>query len=416
MEIKAKTKQQTKRGRNPQRAPVFLFSPSLHLLFRFPPPPLFSSPRFCACLFPLGLSSFLSLFLSVQTEGPRAHPDSGAEVPESPHFSGEFCEPGCSAGRHPRARAARSRQPRGHKAPPGPPPPAPPPPPRAPAAAPLAGSPWGRVRGVASADPPEDHAPSPIPRPRQSERSSWRNGADRQVGSFPGAPGGLGWGAPAPRPRAPPRWDLGLLCRRCPPSIPSCRVLRLAGWVSRPLGDARAAVACLERAGYSSPGEGWVWPRREGFGADVGHFPPGHLFSACRRSLPSFSSPSAPSPRLPWGLEREWGDRGAAGQARGAPLGEVGPAPSPGRAAPAVGRVLGARPGPAGRWGPSRRRAIGRIWGRRSRGAPAECLRPDGGPLGGAEKLRPRPRAPSPPAPLAAQVCRPEVQRSFLIF
>lgn len=105
------------------------------------------------------------------------------------------------------------------------------------------------------------------------------------------------------------------------------------------------------------------------------------------------------------------------GAGGGAPLGEVESAPSL-----AWARQLWARLwdlGQAWRGGEGAILAP-RDWsrlGRRSRRALAVCcLCPDAGPRGRAVKLHPRPWAPSPPASLAAQVCRPEMQRSFLIF
>ena len=113
-----------------------------------------------------------------------------------------------------------------------------------------------------------------------------------------------------------------------PHSPPLWRVFQLSGWVSGPLGNGRAAVACLGSAGYSSlPGGWWVWQQPAGFRADVWlHFPPGHLFSWCRKKKPCSPPPAPPPPPLPLlSLDgARWGDsRGA-----GAPLGEVEPAPS----------------------------------------------------------------------------------------
>lgn len=111
--------------------------------------------------------------------------------------------------------------------------------------------------------------------------------------------------------------------------------------------------------------------------------------AACRDSLPSV---------CPWAGPRVGASRGGAGW--GAPRGEVR-GPQAGRPVRAVGPGLR---GMLGRRESSWRRTIGRIWGRRSRGALSECLRPDGGPQGGAEKLHPRPQAPAARAPPAARL------------
>lgn len=105
--------------------------------------------------------------------------------------------------------------------------------------------------------------------------------------------------------------------------------------------------------------------------------------AACRDSLPSV---------CPWAGPRVGASRGGAGWGAPRRLGRRPQAVGPG-----LRGILGRRES-------SWRRTIGRIWGRRSRGALSECLRPDGGPQGGAEKLHPRPQAPSARAPPAARL------------
>lgn len=179
--------------------------------------------------------------------------------------------------------------------------------------------------------------------------------------------------------------------------------------LSRPLGNTRAALAYLGSAGYSSPsGEWWVWQQLEGCEADVGlHFPPAHLFSSSGKKPPLLlvPPPPAPTPYHPppafaCGLEQDGVTRGALGRGAAGVGGAArggGDSPQPGLAAPAVGSVVGRRPGLAGRW------AGGILapddWprlGRRSCLALARCvcvwMR---GPRGLAEKLLPRPQAPS---------------------
>lgn len=96
------------------------------------------------------------------------------------------------------------------------------------------------------------------------------------------------------------------------------------------------------------------------------------------------------------------------------------PAPQPGLDAAAAGSAVGPLPGLARRLGRERGHpGAVRLAASREEELPAAhpgCLRLDGGaPRGRAEKLHPRPRAPSLRASLAAQVFRPEMQRFFVL-
>lgn len=102
------------------------------------------------------------------------------------------------------------------------------------------------------------------------------------------------------------------------------------------------------------------------------------------------------------GMDREWGTRGA-GRGRRPPTGSGGA----GGGTPVAGAV-----------GAGGAVLAPHDWphlGRRSHRALAECLRPDGGPLGGAQKLH-RAHSLPPRGPRRQPVCKPEMQRCFLIF
>lgn len=121
-----------------------------------------------------------------------------------------------------------------------------------------------------------------------------------------------------------------------------------------------------------------------------------------------------------FGREPWRGDsRGGGARRGGLRTREAEPPPAgPGRAS--CGSRLGRRPGPAGevgsRPGAARLAASGRRRSRRARSPRVFAPGWGWGALGAGEKLHPRPQAPLPQAALAAQVCRPEVKRSFLIF
>lgn len=124
--------------------------------------------------------------------------------------------------------------------------------------------------------------------------------------------------------------------------------------------------------------------------------PPGHLFSACREASPRFRVRAAA--RMGWLVVR-------GGEARGASLRAAGRARQLRVWRRVRGRARrGSRPGGArlaasGEESPGRRRL---------------CLRPDGGPLGGAENFS-RVRSLPPRWPRWQPVCRPEMNCSFSI-
>lgn len=129
-----------------------------------------------------------------------------------------------------------------------------------------------------------------------------------------------------------------------------------------------------------------MWQRLEGRGADGGqHFPPGHLFSAIRGA--SRRLRACAGARMSCGVGR-WGE------ARGAPLREVG------RAAPVAGSAAGPR-------GQARRGSglAPRDWlplGGGIAGPSPSVFAPGWGAPRRSRKLHPRPQLPSPLASLAA--------------
>lgn len=357
-----------------------------------------SSPLFFPSvlgLFPFYLSfhsfsTFLELFLSVKMEAPRAFrilergSASGRTcsgwLGEGParalHSSGGFptlraapaASPPRGVGpRSPASRASRARTQRSRRGCP-----------RAPRplafrllgpAAPLAGSSWGR--GL-SRPAPRTAPPPQFLRSRSRRRAA--GGAERVAGrqllripqrSVAGCPLPGSGSADGRRPlaaaaRVHPLWQ-GLPGRRQGAS----------GWVSRPRRNARAAAACLGRAGYSSPGRGRVWQQREGFGADVGQ--------RLRRA-------GAASPRFrPWDAPRVGDSRGGEG------------APTPNR----VGRRGRWDPGCWGGWGGGSRPGAARLAASGEEESPGarRVFAPGWGASGRSTKTSPAPTVSLPAGP-----------------
>lgn len=318
------------------------------------------------------------------------------------HRFGQLSDPGASTGRHcppPRARvgaawssacAPRSRQScagtqRSVGAVPARPAPAVP----GSGAAPLAGSPCGRgLCGPAlRATPPPRLAFADGAQP--PAESSGSPGRDLLPGPHEGVAG-----APGRRPRSSRDGTSALRRPRSldrpvagPPSSP-------AGDSGRDSGRGSGLLGTSGRRGLFGESESLL-RGRVGVAAAGGRQPTAG--GTCRPATCSRVSGSLPSRAC---VRRGAGEvaGGAPGETRGAPLREAG------RAAPAAGWAAGPRPGPAGE--PAWRRAIGCLSGEDSPGRRRVCLRPDGGPLGGAQNFTRVRSFPAPPTSgLAGSPC-----------
>ena len=176
--------------------------------------------------------------------------------------------------------------------------------------------------------------------------------------------------------------------------------------LSRPLGNARAALAYSGSAGYSSPsGEWWVWQQLEGCGADVGlHFPPGHLFSSGGKKPrlllvpppPALPAALPPSPCFRLWAGAGWGDSRCAGARRGGGGGRRSgrwrqPPARPGRASCGLSGGTSAGLGGEVGWGYPGAGRLAASGEEEPPGARPVCLRLDGVPARPCRETSPAP-------------------------